>query len=102
MPFDSDGGLPMMLARLHELITFTEVAFFGLLSIAFSVGVVVALWMLILGKFERPRTCPSCGAELPSKSRQSALTASRTVYRWGAIVFLLGLALALPEVYRVS
>jgi hypothetical protein len=52
-----------MAAGLIQGILFCVV---GLGAIAFWSGAIIAIWMLILGKFNRPVICPSCGADLRS------------------------------------
>jgi hypothetical protein len=49
------------IAGIIQVILFCIV---GLAGIAFWSGAIIAIWMLILGKFHRPLKCPKCGADL--------------------------------------
>ncbi|HEV3137751.1 MAG TPA: hypothetical protein VGZ26_07595 [Pirellulales bacterium] len=56
---------PFSMAAPFIIIWLIGVAFF----LAFWGSLIVALWMLILGKlpFQGPKLCPKCGADLRNK-----------------------------------
>lgn len=48
-------------AGVFQILIFCIV---GLAGVAFWSGAIIAIWMLILGKFNRPVICPKCGTDL--------------------------------------